>query len=183
MPDSVPIVIRAVLALLVIPAAAFDFQSRRVPNWLTLPALLLGIGLNVFLFHIAGLWISLEGLGLACLVYLPLYLLRGMGAGDVKLMAAVGAIVGPANWFGIFLLTSLLGGAFALVLIAAKGRFRQTIGNIWLVLRSLGTGHAPSTDHPQLDVQSTQALRLPHAAVIACGALGFVLLTSISASR
>jgi prepilin peptidase CpaA len=183
MPDSVPLVIRALLGLLVIPAAAFDFRSRRVPNWLTLTALLLGIALNVFLFKTAGLWISLKGLALACLVYLPLYFLRGMGAGDVKLMAAIGAIVGPANWFGIFLLTSLVGGAAALVLIAAKGRFRRTVKNVGVILASVRTGRAPYKDHPQLDVGSTQALRLPHAAVIACGALGFVLLTSLSARR
>jgi len=117
------------------------------------------------------------------LIYLPLYLLRALGAGDVKLMAAVGAIVGPANWFGIFLLTSLLGGAAALVLIASKGRFRRTGENIGLVLRSLRTGRAPFNDHPLLDVRSTESMRLPHAAVVAWGALGFVLLTSISSHR
>ncbi len=180
MPDSAPLVIRALLIAVVIPAAVFDFRSRHVPNWLTLSALVVGIGLNLFLFKTAGLWISLKGLGLACLVYFPLYFLRGMGAGDVKLMAAVGAMVGPANWFGIFLLTSLLGGVCALVLIAAKGRVRRTIENIWLGLKRLRAGSPPFVNHPQLDVRTNQGLRLPHAAVIAGGALGFVLLQLLS---
>src|SRR5258706_4003267 len=100
----------------------FDFRYRRVPNWLTLSGVLLGIGLNAFLFETPGLWASFRGLGLAFLIYFPLYLLRGMGAGDVKLMAAVGAIVGPANWLGILVLTSLMSGVAALVLVTAQGR-------------------------------------------------------------
>ncbi len=169
-----PIAVRVLLALLVIPAAIWDFRRRRVPNWLTLPGLFLGIGLNVFLFETAGLWMALKGLGLALLFYFPLYLLRGVGAGDVKLMAAVGAIVGPANWLGILVLTSLFGGAAAIVLVAAKGRLRGTFQNIWLILMSIGHGHAPYRDKPQLDVGSEQGIRLPHAVIIACGALGFM---------
>lgn len=178
MPDSVPILTRVLLTVLVIPAAVFDFRSRRVPNWLTLSALLLGIALNVFLFQTPGLWNSLEGLGLACLFYFPLYFLRGMGGGDVKLMAAVGAIAGPANWLGIFVLTSLLGGAAALVLIVAKRRVGGTFSNIGLALKNVGSGKAPYENHPQLDVRTTRGLRLPHAAAIAGGVLGFVLWTS-----
>src|SRR5579871_918007 len=96
-----PLILRAVLLLLVILAAIWDIRFRRVPNWLTLTGVLIGVGLNSFLYESAGLWASLEGLGLALLIYFPLFLLRGMGAGDAKLMAAVGALAGPMNWLGI----------------------------------------------------------------------------------
>ena len=166
-----PIAVQVLLVLLVIPAAIWDLFERRVPNWLTLPGVLLGFGLNMILFESAGFWMALRGLGLALLIYFPLYLLRGIGAGDVKLMAAIGAVVGPANWLAIFVITALIGGVSALVLLAAKGRLQKTFGNIWLILLRVSHGRAPFQDDPQLDVRTEQGLRLPHAVIIACGAL------------
>src|SRR5262249_21483655 len=78
-----PIAIQLVLSVLVIVAAVYDARFRRIPNWLVLSGLVLGIGLNGFLFEWSGLRTSFLGLGVAFLVYFPLYLLRGMGAGDV----------------------------------------------------------------------------------------------------
>jgi len=176
-------IVQALLLLLVIPAGLFDSRQRRVPNWLAGAGILLGIALNAFLYENAGLWTSLKGLGLAFLIYFPLYLLRAMGAGDVKLMAAVGAIAGPANWLGIFVLTCLFGGVAAIVLVAAKDRIRRTFENIWVILLSARLGQAPYTDNPQLDVRSGQGLRLPHAVVIAFGTFGFLLAATIWAPR
>src|SRR5262249_11107049 len=143
-----PVVIQVLLALIVIPAALFDSRQRRVPNWLALTGVLLGIGLNSFLYETPGLWFSLKGLGLAFAVYFPLYLIRGMGAGDVKLMAAVGAISGWADWVGIFMLTSVLGGLAAVVLVLAKGRVQRTLANIGLILASLRHRQAPYQGNP-----------------------------------
>lgn len=176
-------IVQVLLILVVIPAALFDSRQRRVPNWLALSGLLLGIGLNTFLYETAGLWTSLKGLGLAFLIYFPLYLLRGMGAGDVKLMAAVGAIAGPANWLGILVLTSLFGGVAAIILVSAKGRFRKTLVNIRMILMSAGHGQAPYEGNPQLDVRSEEGLRLPHAVVIAFGTLAFLVAAAIWAPR
>jgi prepilin peptidase CpaA len=170
-----PNLLRCLLTLIVVAAAVFDLRFRRVPNWLTLSALFAGIGTNSFLFKGAGLLLSLEGLGLACLVYLPLYLLRGIGAGDVKLMAAIGAVVGPANWLLIFVLTAFLGGLTALLLAASKNRLRQTFNNIALILVRLRHGQAPYASTSELDVRTGQGMRLPHAVIIACGALMFLL--------
>lgn len=171
---TLPPLLRALLALLVILAAAFDYRYRRVPNWLTFSGAALGVALYSFLYQTAGLWTSLKGLGLALLIYLPLYLLRGVGGGDVKLMAAVGAIAGPVNWLGIMLLTALVGGICAIVLVAWRHRIRETLANILSIVLSLGRLRAPFQDHPQLDVRSDQAIRLPHAVVIACGTILFL---------
>jgi prepilin peptidase CpaA len=168
--------IRVLLTAMVILAAFFDIRQHRVPNWLTLPGVLLGIALNTFLsfFAMAGLLYSLKGMALAFAVYFVLYLLRGMGAGDVKLMAAVGAAAGWQNWLGILFLTAILGGAVALILATSKGRIRRTFQNMWLLLASLRQGRAPYRDNPELDVGNERALRLPHAVMIACGTLGFL---------
>src|SRR5206468_6742745 len=118
--QTVAIGIRVCLALLVLVAAVYDLRFRRIPNWLNLSGIILGFGLNAFLFQWSGTAKAGEGMLLAVAVYLPLYVLRGMGAGDVKLMAAVGALVGPGNWFEIFIATALLGGAAAGVFALTK---------------------------------------------------------------
>jgi prepilin peptidase CpaA len=178
-----PVIVQVLLVLIVIPAAFFDYRSRRVPNWLSLAGVLLGIGLNFFLYETPGLWTSLKGMGVAFGIYFVLYLLRAMGAGDVKLMAAVGAIVGLWNWVGILVITSVFGGLAALVLVSKKGRLRTTFRNIWLILTSLGHRQAPYETNPELDVRNEQAVRLPHAVSICFGAMAFLIAAYIWAPR
>ena len=170
-----PNALKELLALIVVAAAILDLRWKRVPNWLTLPGLLLGIAVNTILFRGEGLRSSLEGLGLAFLIYFPLYVLRAMGGGDVKLMAAVGSIAGPGNWLRIFFFTLLFGAVAAIILMFARRRVRRTLENMWLILVSLGSGQAPYTRNPELDVRSEQSVRLPHAVMIAGGAMAFLV--------
>ncbi len=166
--------IQAVLILLVSVAAIFDLRYRRIPNWLNLSGLILGFGLNVLLFHAHGLLAATEGLLLATAVYLPLYFLRGMGAGDVKLMAAIGALVGPANWFVIFLATALVGGAAAAGFACFKKRFAETCCNVCFLIKDLVQLRAPHRTNPQMDFRNPTSLRLPHGVLIALGSLAFL---------
>jgi prepilin peptidase CpaA len=176
---TVPPALQLSLALLVVAATVYDVRQRRVPNWLSVSGVLAGLALNVVLHEFAGLWFSLQGLGLALLVYFPLFAIRAMGAGDAKLMAAVGAMVGPANWFGIFLLTSMTGGVFALCLVLATGRTRRTLANMWFLFKQLAFFRAPYLKHEELDVHSPKAVGLPHAAMISLGALGFLAAAAV----
>lgn len=163
------------LAVLVIIGAIWDIRWRRIPNWLTLPGIGLGLALNWFLdIPNANVWSSLKGMAVAFAIYFVLYLLRGMGAGDVKLMAAVGATAGIANWFGILFLTAMVGGAVGILMAATKGRFRPTLFNMLRIVGSLGRGRAPYKDNPDLDIASGAAMRLPHGVMIALGTLGFL---------
>ena len=132
------------LIAIVVVAAIYDLRFRRIPNWLNLSGVILGLGLNTFFFARAGLIGAVLGIGCALVVYVPLYLVRGMGAGDVKLMAAVGAIAGPLNWFGIFIATALLGGMVSILFVALKRRFHETLLNLALIVSELCRFRMPS---------------------------------------
>jgi prepilin peptidase CpaA len=169
-----PPAVRILLEILTIVAAIWDIRTRRIPNWLTLSGVMAGVALNSFLYGIGGLWLALEGLGVAFGIYFILYLLRAMGAGDVKLMAAVGAVAGWQNWLGILVLTSVFGAVAGLLLVAFKGRLGRTMGNVGLIVTSLARGRAPYKESPELDVNTDRGMRLPHGALIALGTLAFL---------
>ena len=166
-----PFTLKALLATTAVIAGLYDLRYRRIPNRLNFSAALLGLALNAFFFHWTGLVNALLGVGVALLVYFPLYLLRGMGAGDVKLMMAMGAIVGPSSWFQIFVVTALCGGFFALCLVVLKRRLQDTILNCYLLLTEMCHLRAPHLSSSQLDVGSSAGLRMPHGVSIAVGSM------------
>ena len=166
------------LAGIVSIAAYTDMDRRRIPNWLTAIGVLAGFFLNVFLYGQAGLKNAALGLGFALLIYFPLFVVRGMGAGDVKLMAAVGSLAGPGNWLRIFILTALLGGIIAVIVILYRGSLGRAIRNIKGLLASSIRGRAPYQDNPELDVTSGAGLSLPHGAVIALGTFLYVFVNT-----
>jgi prepilin peptidase CpaA len=176
---KMPPILQALVAILVVMAGIWDWRTRRIPNWLTFSSVILGIGLNALMYQTSGVWLSLKGLGLALLIYFPLFLLRGMGAGDVKLMAALGAIVGWQNWLGILIVTAIFGGIAALVVVIVNGRLRKTLENIWFIGLSIRKREAPYAGNPQLDVRTDQGVRLPHGVVIAFGTVAFLAATSV----
>src|ERR1700691_2392518 len=94
------------VAVIVLAASVTDIRSRRIPNWLTLSGVTAGLVLHGIVGGVAGLKSSFAGMLLGFGAYLAPYCLRAMGAGDVKLMAAVGAIVGPASWMSVFFATA-----------------------------------------------------------------------------
>src|ERR1700739_4315424 len=123
--------VEALLLAVVFGAAVYDVRYRRIPNWLSMSGVLAGIILNTFLYQgCPGFRHSLQGVAMGFGVYFALYALRAMGAGDVKLMAAVGAIVGWEDWFGIFIITAIVGGVAALLLVLFRGRLKKTLFNV-----------------------------------------------------
>jgi prepilin peptidase CpaA len=124
------------------------------------------------------LWFALKGLGLAFGVYLALHLIRAMGAGDVKLMAAVGSITGAGDWFGIFLITAIVGGILAIVMSIAKGRLGKTFFNVGFILSEMKSLRPAYLKNEELDVKSDKGLRMPHGVVIAVGTLIFLTLSA-----
>src|ERR1700676_2062742 len=94
-------------------ATITDMRSRRIPNWLTLPFMAAGLAASAWLEGCHGFVQSLEGLALGAAVYGLLCFMGGMGMGDVKLCAAIGAWVGPSQLLLAVVLTAMVGGFMA----------------------------------------------------------------------
>lgn len=171
------------LAVLVLMAAGFDIRCRRIPNWLVCTGMVWGLGMNSFLFGWDGLKLSLFGIALAFLVYFPMFALRGMGAGDVKLMMAIAALVGPANWLMILFYTALLGGVLAVGILLWRKRLRQTFHNVFFIVGELLRLRAPYLRNSELDVENSKAIRMPHGATIAAGVAAFLVRVVVSGNN
>jgi prepilin peptidase CpaA len=164
------------VAVLVLIAGVTDIRSRRIPNWLTLSGVCVGLALHAVTAGFTGFKFSAEGMGLGFGAYLLLYLLRAMGAGDVKLMAAVGAIVGPAGWIAVFVASALAGGVLALGLMIFKRRVRQTLWNSFFIVTEMAQFRAPYQRRAELDVKDPRSLNMPHGVAIAAGTAAVLLL-------
>jgi len=173
-----PVVIVAVIVV-VVTAAVFDVRRRRIPNWISVSGAVLGVGLNAIVSHgLQGVVFALEGMALGFGIYFVLYALRAMGAGDVKLMAAVGSLVGWQNWLGVFFISAIVGGILALIIVVRRGRVQRTFRNVGFILSQMTRLRPAYLAREELDVRSPQAVSLPHGAVIAVATLFFL---SISA--
>jgi prepilin peptidase CpaA len=156
-------ILGGVIALALI-AGWTDWRERRIPNWLTVPGLLLGVGLNAAAAGLAGLKLSLLGAGLGLLVLLPFVLLHALGAGDWKLAGAVGAFVGPGVLVDLLLGSIFVAGAMALALVIYKRRVRETARNIGHLLLSLGRFQRPGYE---VSLENPESLKIPKGVAFA----------------
>jgi prepilin peptidase CpaA len=130
------------VSIILVEAAVIDGWKLRVPNWLTFHMVLAGLVYTTWLHGFAGLAWALGGAALGLALMLPLYAIGGMGAGDVKLMAGIGAWMGPVVTFWSFTATAVVGGVMALVMVAWSGQFLkhyvqfQAIGHEILTVRN-----------------------------------------------
>ena len=150
--------------LLALGAGWTDYRKRRIPNWLTVPGLLVGITLSLALGGWVGLKTSLLGAGLGLLLLLPLVLLRSLGAGDWKLAGAMGAFVGPSVLFDLLLVSVFVAGVMALALIIYKRRVRETLRNLGDLLMSLARFRMPG---PAVSLDNPQSLKVPYGVALA----------------
>lgn len=171
------------MVLLLLATVREDVRHHRIPNPFVFWGAGLGILLNVFMPEGlgfasqlpggAGFLSAIEGLAIGLAVMLPMYLLRVMGAGDVKLMAMVGAFLGTGDVLGAILATFLAGGILSLAYAWRIGVLRRTLQNIRFILYSsmlrVVAGSPPALD----DVPKTAA-KFPYAVAIAVGTLGYL---------
>lgn len=154
-------------ALCASAGAMSDVCSRRIPNLLTGSSVALGL-----LLHLgAGGWRQMGMAAVAGLVggavFFVFFVAGGMGAGDVKLMAAVSLIAGFGHLEEMFLAIVLAGGLFAAALAVMRGRLKATLTNVGTLIHHHAV--AGAVPHPDLNLQNPNALRLPYGVPIAAG--------------
>ncbi|HUD22570.1 MAG TPA: prepilin peptidase [Acidobacteriaceae bacterium] len=149
--------------------SVYDVKSRRVPNLVTFPSFLLGLGLHLVLGGWKPMLLAMAA-GIICgLVFLVFYLAGGMGAGDVKLITAVGCIAGMSHIVYILSLTAIAGGVMALGLALIRGRLQETFLNVGELMTH--HRHKGLQPHPDLNISNARTLRLPYALAIAGGCI------------
>ena len=168
-------VLHTLLIATVSPAALVDFKYRKIPNWLTFTAIGVGFLANAWLDGTRGLLWALFGCTLAAIFYLPPFFFGFMGAGDVKLMAAVGSIVGPQSWLRIFFWTVGWAAVLGLGTIVIQGRVRETLRNMKTLIGSLLRGRRPEASGARLDIHRPDAAVMPHAVAIAAATVSWML--------
>jgi len=159
-------------ALFAVVAGYTDYRWRRIPNWLTVPALLAGIAVNSIARGWPGTKDSLLGAGLGLLVLLPFVLVRSLGAGDWKLVGALGAFLGPAHLLTVLFATLLIAGVMALILVIWKRRVRQTFRNIGRMMASLLSLHLPGQE---LSLDNPEALKVPFGLAVAIAVILYAI--------
>lgn len=175
-----------ILLSLLAAATIADFSHRRIPNLIVLTGLLLGLGLNTFVPEGSGLFsryapggmgllAALGGMALGGGLLLPLYALRAMGAGDVKLMAMVGAYLSPAQILWTVLMVLLVGGLLSLAFAMKSGALQKTFSNVRLLF--LGAfSSLMLREPPNLGVVGKSAGRMPYGLAISLGTGSYLLM-------
>jgi len=151
-------------ALLAIAAGWMDWRYRRIPNWLTVPGLVVGIGVNTLASGWHGARSSVLGALLGLALLLPFVALRSLGGGDWKLVGALGAFLGPGPLVTVLLGAVFVAGAMALVLIVYKGRLRQAVRNIGRILAAIMSLRMPGQD---LTLDNPESLKVPFGVAVA----------------
>ena len=174
--DGTSLLIRyAVLVLLVTIAAVYDIQFRRIPNSLVLTGLVLSLIIQFTFNEFYGFKAWGYGMLTGLALFLPLYALHAMGAGDVKLVAMVGSFLDAGSAIGVVLTTLLVGGVLSIVVALRNGVLRQAISNIHTQL-TLTMFKRLSGGNAQLEQLPSSAGNLPYAVAIAIGTLIHVIL-------
>ena len=158
---------------LVAVAMVYDLHARRVPNWLTAAGVAVALPVQIALhgFSSGSLW-WLGGLLTGGLMFVPPYLMRVMGAGDVKLMAAVGAFCGALGAFETALAAAIVGGVLSLTVMLRKRRVREGVTNAMSMLITMAaTPGEASTVEPTQRLAAQSIGSLPYGVAIAIGAV------------
>ena len=158
----------AVVAL-VLAASVCDLKSRRVPNALTLGAAVIAVATHVVLSGWSGLVFAVSGWAVGLVLFFPVFALGGMGAGDVKLLAAIGAWLGPTDAVWTALYGVFAGGLMALFVALARGYTRTALRNVWAMLRFWRVAGVRPVEG--LTLNSSAGPRLPYALPIAVGVM------------
>lgn len=152
-----------------IVACVFDVRTRRIPNVLTFSAALAGLIFHVATSGQAGAQLAGGGWVVGLLMLLPFFLLGGMGGGDIKLVAALGAWLGPSQTFWLAIYAGLAGGVMGVIVAASHGYLRTAIANVSAMFGYWSTVGIKSV--PGLTLESSASPRLAYAIPVLVGTL------------
>lgn len=163
------LVIPAFAALVALSAAVTDVRERRIPNRLTYPAMLAGLVLQTAFHGSKGLLLSAGGGLFFGGVFLLFYVVRAMGAGDVKLATALGCIAGASSALQVMFATAVAGGALAVIVMIWSGKVMETLRNtLWVF--AFHSRHGLQA-HPVVNLDNPTAVRMPYGLAFAAGTL------------
>lgn len=150
--------------------AAIDLRTRRVPNWLTMT--ITGVGINLAAAHLTPVSVvgALGGFAVGLLLMLPGHVVGATGAGDVKLFAAVGTLLGPTRIGVAFIYTAILGGVIALLVAMYRGRLQSTLQETATLVMT-GGANVAQIERPTTDNRFAYAPAIAVGTIVA--ALGF----------
>ena len=154
------------LSVLLVSACVIDLRTRRIPNLLVGFGMCLGFGLAWSSMGPAGLWFALKGVAIGFALFLPLFLLRAFGAGDVKLMMAVGSLVGVEDTLTIAMLSLVASGVLALACSIGMKQFPGMIANLKSTVFALATRDFELAS----GIAQNSAWRVPFAVPLLAGA-------------
>jgi prepilin peptidase CpaA len=158
-----------VLALI---AGLTDWRTRRIPNWLTVSGVVAGITVNSLLHGWAGAKSALLGLLLGLGLLLPFVLIRSLGAGDMKLVGAVGACFGPQKLISVLIAAVFVEGLMALALVIYKRRLVQTLRNVLHIIGSFVHLRLPGAAY---SIDNPDAIKTPYGVAVAIAVVGYGL--------
>jgi prepilin peptidase CpaA len=164
-----------VVCVLLIWAAYIDGKQLRVPNWLTFPMVLSGLIYSTWVGGWEGLGDGLLGMLVGLATLLPLYAVGGMGAGDVKLMAGMGAWLGAAVTWNAFVVSVIVGGVMALAMVLWRRSWKKHYGNFLIILLEFLTVKSPRQLSQIAAERKPQMLLLPYGIPICIGSIAYFL--------
>lgn len=166
---------------LLIPATLYaswiDYAERRVPNWLNATIALVGLGLQFAFFGWSGVGVGLLGMLVGFGTLIVPWMMHGMGAGDVKLMAAIGCWLGPALTLWSFCVGAVLGGIAAVAMIVSTGRTVHALANIQTIRNKLRRWDTAFGEYGGARSFGATSQLLPYGVPLTFGTIG-VLLTA-----
>ncbi|NQT13444.1 MAG: prepilin peptidase [Planctomycetes bacterium] len=154
-------------------AALIDGYKLKVPNWLTFPMIISGWVASAIFFGWAGLGWSLMGTAVGLGLLLPAYAIGGMGAGDVKLLAGVGAWVGVSNTFWAFAVSVVVGAIIALAMVVYRRAWRHHQNQFLGILTEILVVRDPNQLATMAAQRKSSMLLLPYGIPIAIGSIAY----------
>ena len=167
------------VSITLVVAAVIDGWKLKVPNWLTFPMVISGWVASTILFGWAGLGWSLLGTAVGLALLLPAYAIGGMGAGDVKLLAGVGAWIGMTDTLWAFAVSACAGAVIAVGMVVCRRAWKKHQRQLWSILMEILVLRNPTELSRIAAERKSSMLLLPYGIPIAIGTIAYFAWTGM----